>query len=117
MPRRSIRLLISARTPVTLTGYPTRSFDNPSCRLGRPDMIRVLGGSKRLCDGLTRRELIQVGTLGMLGLSLPDWQVLSQAQAAGSAPPSTLPGFGRAKACILLFLYGSPSQLETFDPK
>src|SRR5262249_17495535 len=25
--------------------------------------------------------------------------------------------FGKAKACILLFLYGSPSQLETFDPK
>ena len=24
--------------------------------------------------------------------------------------------FGRAKHCILLFLYGSPSQLETFDP-
>ena len=28
-----------------------------------------------------------------------------------------LPGFGQAKACILLFMYGSPSQLETFDPK
>jgi len=25
--------------------------------------------------------------------------------------------FGRAKSCILLFLYGSPSQIETFDPK
>ncbi len=28
-----------------------------------------------------------------------------------------LPGFGQAKSCILLFMYGSPSQLETFDPK
>src|SRR5205085_9566394 len=27
------------------------------------------------------------------------------------------PQFGRAKACILLYLYGSPSQLETFDVK
>src|SRR5579883_844107 len=80
-------------------------------------MIRVLGGPKRLCDGLTRRELLQVGTLGLLGLGLPEWQALSQAQAAGALPPSSLPGFGRAKACILLFLYGSPSQLETFDPK
>ena len=26
-------------------------------------------------------------------------------------------GFGQAKSCILLFLYGSPSQIETFDPK
>jgi hypothetical protein len=32
-------------------------------------------------------------------------------------PADRLPGFGQAKACILLFLYGSPSQLETFDPK
>ena len=30
---------------------------------------------------------------------------------------SKLPGFGQAKSCILLFMYGSPSQLETFDPK
>ena len=30
-------------------------------------MIRVLGGPKRLCDGVTRRELLQVGTLGLLG--------------------------------------------------
>ena len=33
--------------------------------------------------------------------------------AAASRPPS----FGRAKSCILLYLYGAPSQLETFDPK
>ena len=31
-------------------------------------MIRVLGGPKRLCDGLTRRDLLQVGSLGLLGL-------------------------------------------------
>ena len=36
-------------------------------------------------------------------------------QAAGDVTP--LPGFGRAKQCIILFLYGSPSQLETFDMK
>src|SRR6185312_14691101 len=37
---------------------------------------------------------------------------------ASQATSSTaLPGFGRAKACILLYLYGAPSQLETFDPK
>src|SRR6516164_1967928 len=80
-------------------------------------MIRVLGGPKRLCDGLTRRDLLQVGTLGLLGMGLPQRQALSQVQAAGAPPTGSLPGFGRAKACILLFLYGSPSQLETFDPK
>ncbi|MFI5459472.1 MAG: DUF1501 domain-containing protein [Isosphaerales bacterium] len=80
-------------------------------------MIRVLGGPKRLCDGVTRRELLQVGSLGLLGLSLPQWDALSQLQAATEKPAAGLPGFGQAKACILLFMYGSPSQLETFDPK
>jgi hypothetical protein len=81
-------------------------------------MLRVLGGPKRLCDGVTRRELLQVGSLGLLGLSMPQFQALVQAQAhaAGRDRPDS-PGFGRAKACILLFMYGSPSQLETFDPK
>src|SRR5882757_5402537 len=72
-------------------------------------MIRVLGGPKRLCDGLTRRDLLTVGSLGLTGLGI--------GKALGGSSTSELPGFGRAKACILLFLYGSPSQLETFDPK
>jgi hypothetical protein len=80
-------------------------------------MLRVLGGPKRLCDGLTRRELIQVGSLGLLGLGLTEWQALTAARAGESLPSARLPGFGQAKSCILLFLYGSPSQLETFDPK
>ncbi len=80
-------------------------------------MLRVLGGPKRLCDGLTRRELLQVGSLGLLGLGLTEWQALTAARAGEPLPSARLPGFGQAKSCILLFLYGSPSQLETFDPK
>src|SRR3954452_2615975 len=76
-------------------------------------MIRVLGGPKRLCDGLTRRDLLHVGSLGLLGLSAGEALALAPARAG----PVEIAGFGRAKACILLFLYGSPSQLETFDPK
>ncbi len=75
-------------------------------------MIRVLGGPKRLCDGITRRDLLWAGSLGMLGLGAG--RALA-AQKPGSS--SGLPGFGQARSCILLFLYGSPSQLETFDPK
>lgn len=73
-------------------------------------MIRVLGGPKRLCDGLTRRDLLQVGAASFLGAGL----------AGGTRPAAAsagLPGFGQAKSCILLFLYGSHSQIETFDPK
>ena len=73
-------------------------------------MIRVLGGPKRLCDGLTRRDLLQVGAAGLLGSAMA-----GATPAVGST--SGLPGFGRAKSCILLFLYGSHSQIETFDPK
>src|SRR6266478_2236916 len=77
-------------------------------------MIRILGGPKRLCDGLTRRDLLHVGSLGLLGLGLGEHGLARQATAV---PIATGGGFGQAKSCILLFLYGSPSQLETFDPK
>ncbi len=80
-------------------------------------MLRILGGPKRLCDGVTRRDLLHVGSLGLLGLGLREWSFLSPIRAGDSLPSSSLPGFGRARSCILLFLYGSPSQLETFDPK
>jgi hypothetical protein len=70
-----------------------------------PD-LRILGTARRLCDGLTRRDFLQVGALGPLGLGL--------ATPLAAAPKAAA---GRAKACILLFLYGSPPQHETFDPK
>jgi hypothetical protein len=79
-------------------------------------MIRVLGGPKRLCDGLTRRDLLHIGSAGLLGLNLPWWHSGPRVRADETARAG-LPGFGKAKTCILLFLYGSPSQLETFDPK
>ena len=70
------------------------------------------------CDGVTRRDLLQGRrSLGLLGLTLPRLEHLSQARSATIEPAAGLPGFGQAKACILLFMYGSPSQLETFDPK
>jgi Protein of unknown function (DUF1501) len=82
-------------------------------------MLRILGNRKRLCDGITRRDLLQVGGASFLGLSLPQ---LLEAQSGSPGAKPALHGdlaasFGRAKHCILLFLYGSPSQLETFDMK
>jgi uncharacterized protein (DUF1501 family) len=58
---------------------------------------------------LTRRELLRAGAIGGVGLSLPELLRLQEAQAAPSRP--------RADACILIFLWGAPSQYETFDPK
>jgi hypothetical protein len=79
-------------------------------------MLRVLGSAKRLCDGSTRRDFLLAGGLGTLGLTLPDFL---HAQDSPASRPG-LAGdthFGRAKACILLFLYGSPSQIELADLK
>jgi len=59
--------------------------------------------------------MLEAGALGFFGLGLSDFLRLADLQAAPSRP---LPkSFGRAKSCILLHLYGSPSQIETFDMK
>jgi hypothetical protein len=71
-------------------------------------MITIPGSISRWCDGLTRREFLQIGGLGTAGLALPD---LLRAQTA--APDERR----RAKACILLFMGGGPPQMDTFDLK
>jgi hypothetical protein len=77
-------------------------------------MLRVLGSPKRFCNGLTRRDALWAGGLSLFGLGLADFLRFSQAQAA---PHKAARSFGRARACILLYLYGSPSQLELADMK
>jgi hypothetical protein len=74
-------------------------------------MLRILGSPKQLCDGITRRDMLWASGLGLLGLGAPT------GRAAGGDEKVLARSFGRAKSCILLFLYGSPSQLETFDMK
>jgi hypothetical protein len=74
-------------------------------------MLPILGSATKLCDGLTRRDFLRVGGFGALALS-----DLLRARALQAAPKSSA-SFGRARACILLFPYGSPPQHETFDPK
>src|SRR5277367_1599409 len=76
-------------------------------------MLRILGSPKRLCDGTTRREMLVAGGLSLLGLGLSDHPRTAKLQANEPRPPS----FGRARSCILLYLYGSPSQLELADMK
>lgn len=71
-------------------------------------MLRILGSSKRVCSGVTRRDLLQIGGIGALGLGLTNPR---PAHASPSGPR------GRAKSCIFVFLFGSPPQHETFDPK
>ena len=62
------------------------------------------------CDGLTRRDFLHAGALGLagLGLSLTD---LASLKAAGAVRPD------KDVNCICLFLVGAPSQLDTWDMK
>ena len=50
-----------------------------------------------------------------MGQTLSDFLRLHDLQASAKKPAAR--SFGRARACILLYLYGSPSQLETVDMK
>jgi len=59
----------------------------------------------------TRRRLLQIGTLGCLGLNLPR---LLQAETGRS---QTTRSAGTVKSCIVLFYYGGPSHLDTWDLK
>lgn len=78
-------------------------------------MLNILGSCRNLCGGLTRRDWLRVGGLGLAGLTLPD--VLRLKDASAEVPTARGKTFGKAKSIILVHLYGSPSQLETFDPK
>jgi hypothetical protein len=75
-------------------------------------MLTIPGEANRWCDGIPRRDFLQIGGLGAVGLALPD---LFRARAQGSMPASR--GAGRARACILLFMGGGPPQMDTFDLK
>jgi len=66
------------------------------------------------CNGWSRREMIRVGGLGLLGLGLPSLTALSSESKKALGKPAS---FGKAKNCIILYLSGGPAQLDTFDPK
>lgn len=77
-------------------------------------MFSLHDRSVKLCDRLSRRELMRIGGLNLLGLSLP---ALLHARSKASLTQSKDPTFGRAKNVIFLYLQGGPPQHETFDPK
>jgi uncharacterized protein (DUF1501 family) len=73
-------------------------------------MLNLISGHvNRDCDGLSRRDFLQVGTLGLGALSLP-WLLRQQALA------STGTSFVRDRAVVYLFLSGGASHIETFNP-
>src|SRR5262245_4463287 len=80
-------------------------------------MFSIPGHAARCCEGISRREWLRLGGLGTVGLSLP---LLAAGRARGEAsrreknPPAS---FGRAKSCIVLFLFGAPAHQDLWDLK
>jgi hypothetical protein len=72
-------------------------------------MLRIDGRPRVVRDGISRRTLLEAAGAGLLGLSLPDLLAAESRSPNASAP--------RARSVIFLFLFGGPSQLETFDLK
>ena len=73
-------------------------------------MLRLTDtGTAHTCDGVTRRDFMQVGALGAIGLSLPQ---LIAAQASGAVAKEH-----DNRSVIMIFNLGAPSQMDTFDPK
>lgn len=73
-------------------------------------MLRITDkATATTCDGVSRRDFMQVGSLGAVGLSLP--QVM-EAKAQGAIAEGN-----DEKSVIMIFNLGAPSQIDTFDPK
>ncbi len=70
-------------------------------------MLLIGRQTQRTCQALSRRSFLQVGASTVLGLSLAD---RLRAKGSGRNP-------GSAKSVVLLWMWGGPSQLDTFDPK
>jgi len=73
-------------------------------------MLSIFGRKQSVCNGMTRREVLQAGGAGLLGLHLNQ---LFAAEEYGGAKF----GPARAKSVLFVYLFGGPSQLESFDMK
>jgi len=73
-------------------------------------MITLCTGGQRDCSGLSRRDFLRAGALGLGGLALPH---LLAAQAAARAAGKS---YVRDRSIVLLFLAGGASHIETFNP-
>jgi hypothetical protein len=70
-----------------------------------------------LRQGLTRRRWLQVGVGGAAAWGGLDGQATAAPAGAVGAPAGNVPGFGKARSCILVYLFGGPSHLDIWDLK
>src|SRR5262245_61821009 len=73
-------------------------------------MLKLTGrGTAHTCDGLTRRDFLEVGALSAIGLSLPQLAVAKEQGRVAKEHDD--------RSVIMIFNLGAPSQMDTFDPK
>lgn len=75
-------------------------------------MLTIWGERQRFCDGMNRRNFMQIGAFGA-GLTLAD---MLRAKAATPAVRDTLPRT-QPKAVIMIYLPGGPSHIDMYDMK
>ncbi|MFO0950776.1 MAG: DUF1501 domain-containing protein [Isosphaeraceae bacterium] len=79
-------------------------------------MLELIGRPYRSCDGVTRRNVLRAGFLGLAGLGLPDF-LRARANAGASVSPAGRRTDPNDLSIILVWLDGGPPQHETYDPK
>ena len=69
-----------------------------------------MDGHRHLSGSVTRRRALQIGSAGVLGLSLPEWFAMRSLAAAGGPAPA-------AKNVLVVLEQGGLSHMDTWDPK
>src|SRR5438132_1082348 len=77
---------------------------------GDRTMLRIdAERSVSFCDGWSRRDFLHAGSLSMLGLTLPSWMSLVRGQGTSAQQSAD-----KDVNCIMLFLVGGPSHIDTW---
>ena len=70
-------------------------------------MLSISGAASRLCDGVSRRDVLRIGALGMGGVSLPGLLRAENSAGIGSSH----------KSVIMIYMVGAPPHQDMYDLK
>ncbi len=110
--------IFTNRSDILEAYVPMKSSGRRVCNSKVPLMLDIHNyGSVSFCDQLSRRDALQVGGLGTMGLGLPALLQSQVAAKSSGAASSSSNSFGRAKRVIMLFMWGGPAHQDTWDLK
>ncbi|HUG89903.1 MAG TPA: DUF1501 domain-containing protein [Planctomycetaceae bacterium] len=79
-------------------------------------MLSIPGRRVRTCEGVSRRDWLRAGAIGAGGLALGVPELWAARAGSRTDRPGGA-GFGRARSCIVLFMFGAPAHQDTWDLK